>query len=357
MAIATKTQYWTSRMNGTNPAALSGTFNESWSETGNGGAASGEFWRINNNGYWSQTPTTSDYTIVTAFKFPDTGALPSDGTVLMRLDNGDYRVEVRAKGNSSTLDLVGASTATTPDLDLALQDEEAVAIILRLTLDSSGNARLFMREIIEDDDGATHFLSVTASSGSGKDVRWGNSSGTIDWGSVYYTSLGSFGPDELLPSDFAQDALARMGLSVVEQLRNSTRMYLKTQVDNSSIVYGYDLSSEMLNSFAPPTIHVLIERLSSPEFEALSGSKITQNYNVMIFVTTKGTNYENAYRMGLNIMGEVFDELYINTGLLGTTDSLTSYNADLDSRKDSDDFICVHRLELSYMRRIDMRHR
>ena len=357
MAIATKTQYWTSRMNGTNPAALTGTFNDSWTVSGSGGAASGEYWRITSNGYWYQTPTTDDYTMITSFTFPSTGALPSNGTVLMRLDNADYRVEVRAKGNSSKLDLVGATTVTTPDLDLSLADENPVAIILRLTLDASGNARLYMREIIEDDDGATHYLSVTGASGSGKDARWGNSSGIVDWGTVYFTNAGAFGPDELMPSDFAQDALVRMGLGVVEQLQNSTRMYLKTQVDNSSIVYAYDLSSDMVNRIAPPTVHVMIKNLASPEFEALSGSKVTQDYDVIIFVTTKGTNYENAYRMGLNIMGEVFDELYTNTGLLGTTDSLISYSAELDTKRDSDDVVCVHRLDMRYMRRIDMRHR
>ena len=64
---------------------------------------------------------------------------------------------------------------------------------------------------------------------------------------MYYTSLGSFSPDELLTSDFAQDALVRMGLAIVDQIKNSTRMYLKTQVDNSSVIYGYDLSMDMLN--------------------------------------------------------------------------------------------------------------
>jgi hypothetical protein len=43
--------------------------------------------------------------------------------------------------------------------------------------------------------------------------------------------------------------------------------------------------------------------------------------------------------------------------LLGTTDSLISFNAELDTRKDDDDVVCVHRLDLQYMRRIDMRHR
>ena len=101
---------------------------------------------------------------------------------------------------------------------------------------------------------------------------------------------------------------------------------------------------------------VLLNRIS-PQFEALSGSKIKQNYDVEIYVTTKGTNYENAYRQGLNIIGEVFDELYVNTGVLGTTDSLISYKAELDTKMDDDETVCVHTLTLTYMRLIDMRHR
>ena len=56
-------------------------------------------------------------------------------------------------------------------------------------------------------------------------------------------------------------------------------------------------------------------------------------------------------------MGEVFDELYVNTGVEGTTDSIISYSADLDSKMDDDETVCVHVLTLTYMRRIDMRHR
>jgi hypothetical protein len=160
---------------------------------------------------------------------------------------------------------------------------------------------------------------------------------SVKWGAVYYSKFGAFAPDELLLSDFAQDTLARMGLGVVEQLRNSTRPYLKTQVPDSSIVYGYDISSEMTNRISVPSIHVLIRNLDSPMFESLGGAKISQNYNVEVFVTTRGTNYENAYRAGLNIMGEVFDELYTQTGVQGTTDSITSYDAQLDTKMDDDD--------------------
>lgn len=302
-------------------------------------------------------PSSTAYTMVASFEFSDAAEIPANGTVLMRLDNGVKRVEVRSKGNANKLDLVGATTVTTPDLDLSLAEDNPVPVILRLTMDASGNARLYMHEIIEDDDAVTHYLSVTGSSSSSKEVRWGNSDGTVKWATLYFSNAGAFGPDELMPSDFAQDALVRMGLGVVQQLKDSKRLFLKTQVDESAILYGFDLSSDMLNRLQPPTVHVLIRDLNSPEFESLGGAKITQNYNVLLFVTTRGTNYENAYRLGLNIMGECFDELYTNTGLQGTTDSIISYNAEFDPRMDNDDFICVHRMELTYMRRIDMRHR
>ena len=168
--------------------------------------------------------------------------------------------------------------------------------------------------------------------------------------------MGAFTPEELLLSDFAQDTLARMGLAIVEQIKDSDRPYLKTQVNDASIIYGYDISSQMINRVITPSIHVIIEDLGSPEFESLGGAKITQNYDVKVFVSVKGTNYENAYRSCLNIMGEVFDELYVNTGVEGTTDSIISYSADLDSKMDDDETVCVHVLTLTYMRRIDMRH-
>ena len=113
----------------------------------------------------------------------------------------------------------------------------------------------------------------------------------------------------------------------------------------------------MINRVITPSIHVIVEDLASPEFESLGGAKITQNYDVKVFVSVKGTNYENAYRSCLNIMGEVFDELYVNTGVQGTTDSIIAYSADLDSKMDDDETVCVHVLTLTYMRRIDMRRR
>ncbi len=352
MSIATKTQYWTSRMKGGDPAALTGTFNDSFTLASGSGSASGGDWVIT-NGTYSIAPTGTANTLVAVLEYT---SAPSDGTVLMKIDDGAKKVEVQSTGNNTSLKLVGTTTVTINDLDLAKAEDNPTTLILRLTLTGT-DAKLYTHEIINDDDGTAVFSSVTADNSSSTGVVWGNGSGSVKWGAVYYSKFGAFAPDELLLSDFAQDTLARMGLGVVEQLKDSDRPYLKTQVPDSSIVYGYDLSSQMTNRLSSPSIHVLISSLNSPNFESLGGAKITQNYDVQVFVTTRGTNYENAYRAGLNIMGEVFDELYTQTGVQGTTDSITSYDAQLDTKMDDDETICVHTLTMTYMRRIDMRHR
>ena len=81
------------------------------------------------------------------------------------------------------------------------------------------------------------------------------------------------------------------------------------------------------------------------------------NYDVSLFITTRGTDYKNAYRLGLNIMGDCFDELYLNTGLNGTTDSLINFTAEFDTKMDDDEVICVHVLTLTYMRQVSMLNR
>jgi hypothetical protein len=357
MAVATKTQYWNSRMNGTNPASLDGSFNDNWS--GSGGAASGDYWLATSSMTYSITPAASedDLTLVAAFSFSNTSDIPAAGTVLMALDNGIKRVEVRSKGNGDKLDLVGATTVTTRTLDITMQEDEAIDLILRLTLDSSGSGKLYARELVYDDDAASVFYTVTGSSSSSATATWGNTDGTVRWASVYYSKFGAFAPEELMTSDFAQDTLSRMGIAIVNQLKDSKRMYLKTQVDDDSIVYGYDLSMNRLTKMRPPVVHVVIEGIDSPTFESLGGTKVRQNYDVRVLVTTRGTNYEDAYREGLNIIGEVFDEIYTNTGVSGTTDSIISYSAELDLKLDDDDTVCTHQMVFTYQRLIDMRHR
>ena len=363
MAIATTNQYWTSRMNGGNPASLTdfGQDNESFTLTGTGsdGSAVGDSWQIASAGsgqLWHVTPTTDDYTIIACFKY---SVAPSDGTVLMKLDNGTHKAEVHATGDSQKVKLVGTTTVTSRDLDLAQADGfEAVPIMLRLTLDSAtGKARLYMREIIEDDLATINYLEVTGSTGSAKKIQWGNDSGTILWNNVYVTNMGAFSPNELSTSAFVSDSLIRMGLSVVERLKDSKRFFLKNIVSDSSIVYGFDISSEQISRIAPPSIHVILQTMDSPAFETLGGTRIKQNFKLILFVTTRGTDYKNAYRQGMEIAGDAFDELYTTTGLLGTTDSLIDYNIQFDTKMDNDEVICVHRMELTYMRQLNMLHR
>ena len=356
MAIATTSQFWTTRLNGENPTSPSiagENNNQAFSVTGSGATASGDYWQVTDARY-NITPTENDLTLLSVLYYT---TAPDNNEVLMTLDNGDYKVEVKADGGTQKLKLVGATTVTSADLDIAMAEDEPVPLVLRLTLDSSGNARLYMREIIEDDDAVTHYLSVTGASGSSDTISWGNNTGNVKWGSVYVSKHGAFGPDELAPSDFATDTLLRMGMSIVQQLKNSKRMYLKSHMDESAIKYGFDLSRSMLSRLTPPVIHVLLRGISSPEFAALGGGRVDQEYEVIVYVTTKGTNYENAYRLCLNIAGEVFDEIYTNTGLLGTTDSLRNYSLELAHKFDDDDVVCTHMLTFTYLRRINMRHR
>ena len=356
MAIATKTQYWTTRMKGGDPAALTGTFNESFSLVSGGGSASGGDWLISNGTYRLTNASGNKHTLVAVFEYVTT---PADGTTLIDIQDGSKQVQIESTGADDSLRINADSSTTITGLDLKNAEDNPVPLILRVTLDGA-TTKVYTHEIINDDDGTEVFKTVTSDSESAGTsiIEIGPAgSGSVKWKAIYYTHFGAFAPDELLLSDFAQDTLARMGLGIVEQLKDSTRPYLKTQVPDSSIVYGYDLSSQMTNRISSPSIHVLISSLNSPNFESLGGAKITQNYDVQVFVTTRGTNYENAYRSGLNIMGEVFDELYTQTGVEGTTDSITSYDAQLDTKMDDDETVCVHTLTMTYMRRIDMRHR
>ena len=348
MGIAGKNEFWTTRMQGGNPTSA-----DDDPFSGSGGSASGGYWVITNSTYTTGGVDTA-YTMVASFIY---NTAPDNGAVLMSIDNGTNRVEVRSKGNNTQVDLVGATTVTISDLDMTQTEIKAVPTILRLTMDASGNAKLYVYDIIRDAQGEDAFYSVNGASSSSAGVRFGNTSGSVKWGSVYISKHGAFDPEELMTSDFAQDALARMGLSVVNQLRESDRMYLKTQVADSSIVYGYDISSQMTNRLTTPTIHVLVRGLDNGEFETLGGSTITQDYQVECFITCKDTNFENAYRYGINILGEVFDELYTNTGLQGTTDSITGFSTTFDVKVDDDETVCIHTLMLNYTRRIKMTHR
>ena len=353
MSIAKKNQFWNARMTGADPSAPGGNSNDAWS--GSGGSASGGNWVIT-NGTWEIDPTDAfkSYTLFSCFTYT---TAPDDGAVLLSLDNGTHKVEVQSDGTTTGLKVVGATTATFSDLDLDVTEDASVPIMIRLTLADGGAVKCYRYEIEEDDDDVIDYISLTAASSSARNVKWGNTSGNVKWHSVYFSKHGAFSPRELIPSDFAQDIHVRMALAIVEHLKDSTKPYLKTQVDNGNMVFAYDVSPDNIRTMLTPSIHVYVDNITSPEFDALGGSSISQLYDVDVFVTTKGTNYENAYMLGLNILGEIFDELYTSTGLSGTTDSIEAHRAVLDARTDNDDIICSHQLTLTYRRRIKMTRR
>ena len=353
MAIATTKEYWNSRLVGASPASADKNIGDVWTlDSGSAGSASNGAW-VMTNGTWKIGAETSS----TVFCMLSVNTVPNNDEVLLSLKNGSKKIEVKSTGNLTSLKLVGATTITISDLDLSMVEDNAVPLTLRLTLDASGNGVLYIHEIINDADGNIGYYTVTGSSASGNGATFGTTSGSVNFHAIYYSKFGVFNPEELMISGFAQDTIARMGLTLVEGLKQSARPFLKTYVKDSSIIYGYDLSSEMLNRISVPSIHVVLNNLNSPEFSSLGGSSIDQYYDANIYVTTKGTNYENAYRLGINIIGEVFDELYTTTGILASTDNLESYNMQLDSKMDDDETVCVHHLILTYRRRIKMTRR
>ena len=360
MAVADKTTYWTSRNNGEEPTSPAQVHhNEAWAKSGTGGAEDGSYWKITGTQSFTISPTTDAYTLLVGVWYSDSTDIPADGTTLLRLTNNTHEVQVQSDGTATGLKLVGATTVNVSNLDLTKAEDLPFITILRLSLDSAGAANLYTHEIIEDEMGDSASYSVTGTgslTGGGRTILWGSNSGTTKWGTAYATHQGAYSPDELAQSAFYQSTLNRLGLSLRNILRNSARLHLK-EIDDSSIVYGYDLSSAMIVRLSPPTIHVLIEGVQSPEFSALSGTSTDNEYDVLVFVTTKGTDYQNAYRFGLRIAGDVFDEIYTNTGLDATQDSLISYEANFDTKLDPDEQVCIHRLRFRYARREKMLRR
>ena len=163
MAIANREQFWQLRTNGTDPTDALGTEHKPWVATGTGASESDGAWVITDQRL-AYTPTSDAYTLFACFKYGTTD--PNNGEVLMSLDNGTHKVEVQATGNIQTLKLVGATTVQTEYLDMSMLNDDAIPLLLRLTLDASGNARLYMREIVETDDAETHYLSVVGATGS-----------------------------------------------------------------------------------------------------------------------------------------------------------------------------------------------
>lgn len=350
MAIADKTTYWKLKSDGSgDPSSNTNPELYAWTLTGAGGSSVNGEWVITNQTV-SYTPTSTAYTIWAVIKYNTT---PVADTVLLRLHNGTHYVNLVSKGNDTSLGIDGNTDDTFSNLDL--KNEHT---IVRLTLDSSGNARLYVHDIIEDDDAATSYLSVVGVSDVGtKTIQFSNDSGSVSFANVLGCDQGAFSPDELSPSQFINDAFHRVGLKVVETLQNSNRPFLKNVVDDSAIIYGYDISQSMIARLPAPSIYVLQRQVASEALDVLGGHGLTTIAQVQVFILTRGTNYRNAYRSCLDITGDVFDEVMTNLGLDANQDAILGYELVLDNKMDEGETVCVHKLTFDTMRRHHLQRR
>jgi len=357
MTVSKTTDYWTSRLDGNDPSAPVGMNNQQF--TGSAGAADGLNWKINSStgyGYYSITPTTNEYTLWVSFSYTDSTDLPADGTVLAELDNGTHQVQLQADGTAGGLKVVGATVETFTGLDLIMAGIDAIPTVIRLTLSSSGQVKAYLFDIMEDDNGAILNKSLTGASGASKTAQWGNSDGEVTWYAVYLTTMGAFNPDEMVTSNYSNVTLIQTAFGIIDVLKSARSYNLKNVVQPNAIRYGYDISSNMAVRQSP-AIHVLIRRVDSPDMYSLAGTSAEYFFQVEVYIVTKGSDYRNSYRLGMDIIGECLDELYSKTGLKGSTDSLIGHDARLDARLDPDDQVCVHVLNLRYMRRVDLSKR
>ena len=349
MAIADTTEFWTSRMHGENPTSLTQPHhNDDFTVASGSGAAEGDFWRITNGLYSAATFTTNDLTALVSFRY---NAIPADTTTLLTLRNASHKITIQSTGTGTSLRIVGATNVIISDLDLMLTEIDSTSTVIRVSLTSAGAATVYVYESMESEDGEDAFFTLTgATDSSGRLFQFGNTAGTVDWGTVYFTHHGAFSPDELSQSGLYQMVMNRLVMSIRDTLRNSKRMDLKEVLD-SSIVIGYDLSSDMMTRIRPPTVHIIPAAIGAPDFNTIGGSAVDNDLTVDIMVSTKGRDYRDAYRFGMRIIGDIFDELYTGTGLENTKDALRSYELILDARIDPDEQVCIHRLQLTYMRR------
>jgi hypothetical protein len=362
MTVSKTTDYWTSRLDGNNPNEPVGMNNEQFAG-GNIGQADGLNWRIGNGGavgYYTLTPTTDEYTLWISFSYPDASNIPNPGVTLASLNNGTDEVILKSNGDATSLRLIGAGGLTTmiEGLDLTMSEDDAIPTVIRLTLSSSGIAKAYVYDIIEDDDGndLTKTINAYNTNTGNKSIVWGNGGGDVKWYAIYATTMGAFTPDEMVTSNYSNVTLIQTAFGIIDVLKTARSYNLKNVVKPSGILYGYDLSSNMAVR-QTPAVHVLIRRVDSPDMYSLAGTSAEYFFQVEVYVVTKGTDYRNAYRKGMAIIGECLDELYSKTGLKGSSDSLIGHDARLDTRLDPDDQICVHVLNLRYMRRVDLSKR
>ena len=133
-------------------------------------------------------------------------------------------------------------------------------------------------------------------------------------------------------------------------------MYLKTFVEDTSIVYANDLSPSVTARLQPPTIFVVVPSLNS-NIEALGGGVVYHDYTVEVFVVTRAADFRYAHRLCAEISGEVVEEIYSTTGQNDNTDAVADFSSNIDMKLDEDEVVCVNHHTFKFRRRSNYRKR
>jgi|TARA_R100000482_G_scaffold113633_2_gene56311 hypothetical protein len=347
MSVAGQGVSWSHRLNGEDPASPLGHNQGSW-DTTVAGTVDGDFWKISASGYNTISTANSGLTMIVSLKYG--ASIPPAGTILASLDNGVGEIIVKSTGNTTSLTISASGTndAILPDLDLTQP------FFFRLTLDNQ-HGRFYPFDMEETETGTTLYIERN-STASTSQVSFGCNAGEVLFGNVYYTSDGAFSPSELAPSIWTTDLLVRNGYRIVEVLKNSKRMYLKTFVEDASIIYAHDLSPAVTARLQPPTIFVVVPSLTT-NIEALGGGVVYHDYQVEVFVVTRAADYRYAHRLCAEISGEVVEEIYLRTGQDDNKDAVVDFSSSIDMKLEEDEVICVNHHTFKFRRRSNYRKR
>lgn len=350
MSVAPHSTRWTHRLNGEDPASPAGQNNGAWNTTVSG-SVSGKFWKIANTGYNTINPTTDTLTLVASFKYETT---PSSGTVLFSLESTVGDVKILSDGGDTALVMestvgFGVDSTTISNLDLKNN------FFFRLTLNAHV-AKFYPFDLKETEIGESLVYSTTSTTTSNPKISFGCNSGSLLFGNFYFTDEGVFDTDEFSPSIWTSNLLQQTGLRIVELLKDSKRMYLKTQVEPESIIYANDMSPATVSRYDPPCIYVQIPSART-DIESLGGGTVFHQYQAQVFVITKSSDYRFAHRMNAELSGEVVEEVYANSGESSNKDAIIDFNSEIDMRQEEDEIICVNAHTFTFKRRINYRER
>lgn len=350
MSVAPHSTRWTHRLNGEDPASPLGQNNGAWATTVSG-SVSGKYWRIDGTGYNTIAPTTDGLTMVASFKYETT---PSHGTILFTLESTVGEVRIASFGNDTQLYLeskigFGYDQKIISGLDLKSD------FFFRLTLNEHV-ATFYPFDLKETETGDTLSHSTTSTGTSNPDISFGCDDGVVLFGNIYFTDQGAFDTDEFSPSLWTSNMLQQTGLRVIELLKDSKRMYIKTQVEPESIIYAHDMSPITVSRYDPPCIYVAVPNTNT-SIESLGGGTVFHEYQVQVFVLTKSADYRFAHRQNAELSGEVVEEIYANSGENNNKDAIIAFNSEIDVRQEEDEIICVNSHTFTFKRRLNYRER